>query len=82
MPRMVPGTAPPRLEPKSSISLPLNFLRTIKKAITMPVRAATGVARALRKVVSRMASTPRVRASFHQRRVGEKSTPQAVLKEL
>jgi hypothetical protein len=37
---------------------------------------------ALKKVVSKMASTPRVRASFHQRRVGVKSTPQAVVKEL
>ena len=50
--------------------------------MTMPVKAAIGVATALRKVVSRMASMPRVRASFHQRSVGVKSTPQAVLKEL
>jgi len=36
----------------------------------MPVSAASGVANALRKVVSRTDSTPRAAISFHQCNVG------------
>ena len=70
MPRIVPGTAPPRLDVKSSASLPENLLRTTRKATIMPVSAASGVANALRKVVSRIDSIPRAATSFHQYNVG------------
>ena len=81
IPRIVPGTAPPRFEAKSSASLPVNFLRTTSQAITIPRMAAKGVAIALRKVVSRMASTPRVTVISQCLKVGVKSTPQVKLKE-
>ncbi len=81
MPRIVPGTAPPRLETKSTVSFPLNFLRTTRKAMTMPVRPAMGVAYVLRNVVSRIDSTPRVSICFHHNSVGVKSLPQAALND-
>ena len=49
--------------------------------MTMPVSPAMGVATALKKVVSRIDSTPRVSIILHHSRVGVKSMPQAVLKE-
>ena len=59
MPRIVPGTAPPRLETKSSVCLPTKTRRTTMKAMTMPITPASGVATAERKVVDSSALRPR-----------------------
>ena len=59
MPRMVPGTAAPRFDTKSRLSLPENLRRTTRYATTIPSTPAIGVVTADRNVVSRIASMPR-----------------------
>jgi hypothetical protein len=81
IPRIVPGTAPPRFELKSRASFPVKFFLTTSQAITIPRHAAKGVASALKNVVSRIASTPRVTTMDQCLKVGVKSTPHVKLNE-